>query len=70
MDLKVHKKYQELSIQPHSLTTFEISKYYRNEHRFNGVSSRDNLPNKGWDMYNKSWWVLYWNSLDSLAFIK
>ena len=46
--------YQEFSIQPHSLTTFEISKYYRNEHRFNGVSSRDNLPNKGWDMYNKS----------------
>ena len=54
MDLKVHKKYQEFSIQPHSLTTFQISKYYRDEHRFNGVYSRDNLPNKGWDMYNKS----------------
>ena len=54
MDLKVHKKYQEFSIQLHSLTTFEISKYYRDEHRFNGVYSSVNLPNKGWDMYNKS----------------
>ena len=29
---------------PHSLTNFEIQKYYQNEPRFNGVSSRDNLP--------------------------
>ena len=29
---------------PHSLTTFEIQKYYQNEPRFNGVYSRDNLP--------------------------
>ena len=28
----------------HSLTNFEIQKYYQNEPRFNGVYSRDNLP--------------------------
>ena len=31
---------------PHPLTNFEIMKYYENESRFNGVYSRDNLPNK------------------------
>ena len=30
----------------HPLTNFEIMKYYENESRFNGVYSRDNLPNK------------------------
>ena len=29
---------------PHPLINFEIQKYYKNESRFNGVSSRDNLP--------------------------
>ena len=29
---------------PHPLTNFEIQKYYQNEPRFNGVYSRDNLP--------------------------
>ena len=29
---------------PHLLTNFEISEYYKNEPRFNGVYSRDNLP--------------------------
>ena len=33
-------------IPPHSLTNFEIQKYYQNEPRFNGVYSRDNLPDK------------------------
>ena len=33
-------------IPPHPLTNFEIQEYYQNEHRFNGVYSRDNLPNK------------------------
>ena len=28
----------------HPLTNFEIQKYYKNEPRFNGVYSRDNLP--------------------------
>ena len=28
---------------PHSLTNFEIQKYYQNEPRFNGVYSRDNF---------------------------
>ena len=31
---------------PHPLTNFEIIKYYGNESRFNGVYSRDNLPNE------------------------
>ena len=30
----------------HSLTKFEIQKYYKNQPRFNGVFSRDNLPKK------------------------
>ena len=29
---------------PHPLTNFEISQYYKNESKFNGVYSRDNLP--------------------------
>ena len=29
-----------------SFNKFEIQKYYQNEPRFNGVYSRDNLPNK------------------------
>ena len=28
----------------HPLTNFEISEYYKNEPRFNGVYSRNNLP--------------------------
>ena len=32
------------SIPPHSLTNFEMQMYYQNEPRFNGVYSRDNLP--------------------------
>ena len=30
---------------PHPLTDFEIQAYYQNDPRFNGVFSRDNLPN-------------------------
>ena len=33
-------------MKPHSLTNFEIQKYYKNEPRFNGIFSRDNLPKK------------------------
>ena len=29
---------------PHPLTDFEIQKYYQVESKFNGVSSRNNLP--------------------------
>ena len=44
---------------PYPLTNFEIRKYYKNKPRFNGVFSRNNLPqkNKGWGLYNKSWWI-------------
>ena len=31
---------------PHPLTNFEIQKYYKHGSKFNGVYSRDNLPNK------------------------
>ena len=34
-----------LTFTPHPLTNFEIQEYYQNEPRFNGVFSRDNLPN-------------------------
>ena len=35
------------SLSPfHPLTNIEISEYYKNEPRFNGVYSRNNLPNK------------------------
>ena len=30
--------------KPHPLTNFEIMNYFKNETRFNGVYSRDNLP--------------------------
>ena len=30
----------------HPLTNFDIQRYYQDESRFNGVYSRDNLPNK------------------------
>ena len=33
-------------ILPHSLTNYEIQKYYQNEPIFNGVFSRNNLPKK------------------------
>ena len=31
---------------PYPLTNFEIQRYYKNQLKFNGVYSRDNLPNK------------------------
>ena len=34
---------------PHPLTYFQIQKYYQNKPRFNGIYSRDNLPNKTMD---------------------
>ena len=40
----IKKKKSHLLIPFHPLTNFEISKYYENEPRFNGVYSRDNLP--------------------------
>ena len=56
---------------PYPLSNFEKQKYYQNEPIFNGVYSRDNLPEhksleiKDWNkLCNQSWWILwYWNSL-------
>ena len=36
----------EFLMPPHPLTNFEIQKYYKNEPRFNGVFSRNNLFKK------------------------
>ena len=33
-------------ILSHPLTNFEIQKYYKNEPKFNGAFSRNNLPKK------------------------
>ena len=50
MDLKgLHLKNLQLKkilIPPHPLTNFEIQMHYQNESRFNGVYSRNNLPDK------------------------
>ena len=34
-----------MTLPPHPLRNFEIQEYYQNKPRFNGVFSRDNLPN-------------------------
>ena len=34
-----------MTLPLHPLTNFEIQEYYQYEPRFNGVFSRDNLPN-------------------------
>ena len=52
---------------PHPLTNFEIQKYYQNESKFNGLYSRDNLP----DTIKEAWWVFwYWNPIDCFVLIK
>ena len=40
------KKKINLLLPFHPLTNIDISEYYKNEPKFNGVYSRDNLPNK------------------------
>ena len=40
------KKKLKLLLPFHPLTIIEISDYYKNEPRFNGVYSRNNLPDK------------------------
>ena len=57
---------------PHPLTNFEIQKYYKNEPRFNGVFSRNNLPKKikdgayviNFDEYADvgTHWIVYFDS--------
>ena len=57
-----------LTLPAHPLTNFEIQEYYQNEPRFNGVFSRDNLPNNN---NNNGAYVInldeYWNSLGSIV---
>ena len=45
-------------IRPHSLTNFEIRKYYQNESRFNGVFSRDNLPERSFTEVNDEAYII------------
>ena len=40
------KKTPKFTVTFSSLTNIEINEYYKNEPRFNGVYSRNNLPNK------------------------
>ena len=42
----VKKKKPKFTLPFHPLTNMEINEYYKNELRFNGVYSRNNLPNK------------------------
>ena len=44
--LWIFNQKQGFLMPPHPLTNFEIQKYYQNEPRFNGVYSRNNLPDK------------------------
>ena len=39
-------KKKQILLPLHPLTNFEIQKYYQSKPRFNGVFSKDNLPNK------------------------
>ena len=39
------KTREKLLIPFHPLTNFEVAEYYKNEPRFNGAYSKDNLPN-------------------------
>ena len=41
-----YKKRIRFLMLPHSLTNFEIQKYYQNEPRINGIFSRENSPKK------------------------
>ena len=36
--------FKKILIPPHPFTNFEIQTYYQNEPRFNGLYSKDNLP--------------------------
>ena len=56
-------------IPPYPLTNFEIQKYYKNEPRFNGVFSRNNLPEynsikkiKDGDLFCKKNEIIYFDS--------
>ena len=58
-------------IPPHPLTNFEIQKYYKNEPRFNGVFSRNNLPEynsikkiKDGALFCKKNEIIYFDSFD------
>ena len=53
---------------PYPLTNFEIQKYYDNESRFNGVSSRDNLPQKNVDT-GTHWIALFCKKMKSFILI-
>ena len=63
---------------PHLLTNFEIQKYYKNESKFNGVYSRDNLPklkdgayiinfNEYYDI--RTHWVTLWVNNSNVSYL-
>ena len=63
---------------PHPLTNFEIMEYYENQSRFNGIYSRDNLPNKikdgayviNLDEYSDigTHWVALWVNINNVTY--
>ena len=65
-------------MQPHLLPNFEIMKYHENKSRFNGVYSRDNLPNKikdgahaiNLDAYSDigTHWVALWVNINNVTY--
>ena len=68
-----------LLMPPHPLTNFDMRKYYKNEPRFNGVFSRNNLPKKikdgayviNLDEYadvGRHWIALFYNRNEILYF--
>ena len=72
------QKEEIIWMQPHPLTNFEIKKFYENKSRFNGVYSRDNLPNKlkdgayviNLDDYSDigTHWVALWVNINNITY--
>ena len=65
--------FKKMLIPPNPLTNFEIQKYYEHKTRFNGVYSRNNLPDKikdgaymiyldGYSDIGTDWIALYVNA--------
>ena len=61
---------------PHPLTNFEIKRYYQNEPKFNGISSRNNLPKikRAVDIINRdqyqsigTHWIIFYMNAENLT---
>ena len=71
--------WSKIFIPTHQLTNSEFKKYHQNEPRFNGVYSRDNLPNKikdgayakKFEKYSDSgtYWVAFYAPNNKVTFL-